>query len=283
MGLFGDDGSDAAKEANQRNRDLYNKLLPPKFQQYTPEQLKNVSANYQTINQDPLIKSAQESALAKMSGLADNGLTAADQANFQQARNIGSQQAASGNAAALQNAAARGVGGSGLEFAMREMANQGASQNAQNAGLQQASDSARQKAMYQQAYGQQLSGYANQQNNLAAQNTGIVNQFNAMNTNNQNDANRENTRNNNQAYQYNQGNQQRDYQNQLQKAGGIAGTNNEDARIAADRAAAQQGQVKAIGGLIGAGAGAYLGAGTKTGAAAGAGMGAGFGQLLGGL
>jgi len=273
-----DSGIDAAIAANRKNASLYSNLATPQFKDFTPEQMKNITANYSTINEDPLIKSAQMSALAKMSGLADTGLTDADMAGYQQARDIGNQAQASGQAAALQNAQARGVGGSGLEFAMREMANQGAASKAQNAGLQQAADAARQKALYQQAYGSQLSGMANQENNLAGQNAGIINQFNAMNTNNQNATNRANVQANNQAFQYNQGQQQQNFQNQMSKANAIAGVNNQAGQIGAAQDAINKGKQGAIGGLIGAGIG-YYGTGTADGAKTGAGI----GQMVGGF
>jgi hypothetical protein len=66
------------------------------------------------------------------------GLSAEDQLNFEKARSLGAQQSQQGAQAALQNAAARGVGGSGLEFGMREQANQEAANRAQTAGLEQA-------------------------------------------------------------------------------------------------------------------------------------------------
>ena len=89
LDLFGNtNGFDAANAANAANKQLYGNIQAPIFQNYTPEQLSNITANYQTVQQNPLLQSAQLSALAKMSGLADTGLTAADQAGYQQARDI---------------------------------------------------------------------------------------------------------------------------------------------------------------------------------------------------
>lgn len=75
------------------------------------------------ITLDPKLKSAQMEALASLQEIGDSGLTATDKADFariqsdEQARERGAREAI------LQNAEARGMGGSGLEI-MSQLKNQ---------------------------------------------------------------------------------------------------------------------------------------------------------------
>lgn len=288
MGLLdifggGDSGFGDARDAVAKNRALYDAIKDPQYQQYAPDLYTNKSADYTLQQDNPLLKSAQMAALAKMSGLADSGLSDVDQAGFEKARSVAGQVQKQGQAAALQNAQSRGVGGSGMEFAMREMANQDAATRAQDAGLSQAAESARQRALYSQAYGQQLAGVRNQDASTAANNTGIINQFNMANTQAQNRTNNANVDQRNNAFQYNEGLKDRTFQNQMTRANGQASANNQLAQIGAAEADQKRARSRALMGLAGAGLGAAAGMGTPVGAAGGAQAGAGIGQLVGGV
>jgi hypothetical protein len=68
------------------------------------------------------------------------------------------------------------------------MANQAAADRAQQAGLQQAADTARQRALYAQAYGNELGNVRGQDLGVESANKGIINMFNQMNTQNRNQA-----------------------------------------------------------------------------------------------
>src|SRR4051812_36244203 len=194
-GLF-DNTDEQAMQELEKNKALYGGLAPPDLAHlegipnlynyvgdYSPD-----AAQYQTISDDPRLKSYQMDNLAKLAGLADTGLSDADQLGYLKAKAAGHQLAKSGNDAAIQNAQARGVAGGGLEFALREMANQDGANRAQEAGLQQAADSARQRALYQQAYGNELSQVRGQDFSNNAANANIINQFNQMNTQARNQA-----------------------------------------------------------------------------------------------
>lgn len=218
---------DNAKRNNERNRQLYENVALPTYQDYVPE-----SYNYETIKEDPNLRSAQMAALAKMSGLAESGLSAEDEAAFTKARQQAGQIQKAGNDAAIANANARGVGGSGMEFAMREMANQHGAQNAQNAGMDQAATSARQRALYNQSYMQGLGNQRGQDYQVNQANTGIVNRFNEANTNNKNNA-----------FQYNQGLKDKTYNNQMRRADSMAGINNNDSQIQYERNAYDHGRL----------------------------------------
>ncbi len=230
------------------NRQLYDGVQTPNltWNTYAPEAIAPRSAQGQTVQDDSLAKSAQMSALSRMGDLANTGLSAVDQQGFQNARDMGNQMANSGSQAAMQNAQARGIGGSGMEFANREIANQQGAQRAQQAGLQQSADSARQRALYNQAYEQGMGNFRNQNNNVNAQNAGILNQFNMANTQAANGAQAMNAMNNNQAQLQNtQGRNQvaqGNFNNQMGLAAGKAGANTGLAQGQAAQDAANQAQ-----------------------------------------
>jgi hypothetical protein len=277
MGLFGGDdmkGIRAAEGANFANREMFNKIKEPTYEQYNPELYGMDSANYQLNEDDPVAKSAQMSALAKMAGLADTGLSPEDEAGYFKARQIGTQMAHAGTESALQNAQARGVAGGGMEFAMREMANQAGAQKAQEAALQQASDAARQKALYNQAYLTGTSQMRDQDYRTNAANTNIVNQFNQANTSARNQTANSNVDLRNNAFQYNQGLKDKDFSNQMTKANSMAGINNRAGEIGAAEAEAEQKKRAALGSAVGAIGGGIMGG------PAGASMGAGIGGAM---
>jgi len=245
--IFGGDDSGSKVAAEMaKNRALLDQIEVPtlNWQDYAPESLGTESANYEQVSEDPLIRSAQMSALSKMAGLADRGLSEEDAAGFQKARAQGAQMSRAGTEAALANAQARGVGGSGLEFAMREMANQQGAERASSAGLDQAANAARQRAMYNQAYAQQLSGVRGQDANMNQANADIINRFNMQNTQNRNNVNQQNVQNRNQAQQMNnQGRldmSQRNFDNRMAKATGQMNVNKDMANVYANQGAANQ-------------------------------------------
>lgn len=264
--LFGDDGGEGAvKDALARARAQYEGIALPDLQwkDYAPELYQTESANYQTAQEDPIVRSAQMQALSKMSNLADQGLSAEDAASFAKARQQGSQMARAGTEAALANAQARGVGGSGLEFAMREIANQQGAQAAQNAGMDQAAASARQRALYNQQYAQGLAQMRGQDQSANQYNTDVINKFNAANTQTRNATNMANVDQRNQAQQYNQAGRnqtmQNNFNNQITRAGGVAGGYRDQANADAAAGAARAAERNQLIG-IGAGAlGAYYG------------------------
>lgn len=249
----------------RETKDLYNRIALPDdvWKDISPEALMNENAEFELMREDPATRNMQMQALARMAGLSEQGLSDVDQAGFYNAQQMGNQMARSGREAAMLDAQRRGAGGSGMEFALREIANQGGAQRAQEAAMQQAAESAKQRAMYNQAFLQgsgQVRGqdFANQ-----AANTNIINQFNQANTQSRNQANQYNVGNRNDAARYNQEgkinlNQQR-FNNEMGKAGGIAGANSQIAQAGAAQDAARQGRINqlvGIGGMVGAG---YIG------------------------
>lgn len=251
----GNSGFNSATDALNKNRGILDAIKTPTYDQFNPNLYQNTAANYQQISDDPVVRSAQMQALSKMAGLADTGLSDADQAGFMKAADEGRQVAQGADQAAMQNAAARGVGGSGLEFAMREAGSQGGAQRAQSAAMDTAANAARQRALYQQAYGDQLAGVRGQDYQQNAANTGIINQFNMANTQSKNATQNANADLQNNAFQYNQGLKDKDFGNQMTKATGQMGINQQQADIGMAQADANKRNGQAVGGLLGTGLG----------------------------
>jgi hypothetical protein len=234
MGFFGtgnDDGFNSAIRANEENRNLYSQIDLPEYDEYVPGLYDAESYNHQLVAEDPMLKSKQMGNLNRLEQLANQGLSAEDEAGFAQARDIGAQQARSGTQAALANAEARGVAGGGLEFAMREMANQGGAQRSQAAGLEQAAAGARQRALQAQAYQSALGQNRDQDYRANSANTNIVNDFNSKNTQQRNSIGNANVDQKNSAFQYNQGLKDKKYSNQIGQADRIAGMNDRRGQI----------------------------------------------------
>lgn len=272
-GLF-DDSDDKAREQLEKNRELYEGIDLPNidWSNFTPEQFRS-SGEYapemvqaQQLSEDPAVKSAQLSALMKMAGLSETGLSAVDEAGFNKARQLGQQVAKSASDAAIQNAEARGVAGGGLEFAMREIGNQGGAERSQQAALDQAAEAAKQRALYTQAYSQGLGNMRDQDYRTAANNNELINRFNQLNTTNRNQAQQynlnasqnvmnANVQGRNQAQQYNlegrRGAAQQGYDNQLKRASGIAGGNTDMAKSYYAEGAANQANRNALTGAAG--------------------------------
>lgn len=281
MGLFdglfggGDGGFDEANENIRRNRALLDKIELPDYEEFNPLLQNYESAQFQTLSEDPVIRSQQLSILNKMAGLSETGLSDVDAQGFQNARDLGNQEARAGTENAISSAQMRGVGGSGLEFAMREAANQGGAQRALNAGLGQAAESAKGRAAYLKAFGDATGSMRDQDYKTQATNTGIINQFNMANSQGRNNANASNVDNKNSAFQYNQGLKDKNFNNQMAKVTGQMNLNNQQSDIAMAEAEQKRRRNAALTGAIGAGIGGAVGGGA--GAQVGYGVGSGLG------
>jgi hypothetical protein len=278
FGIFGGGDSGFGDERNRLYRLMsqYKDVKDPElkdlsFEKYNPE-----TANYSLNKGDAESRNLQLQALQRLSGLAESGLSDADQAAFAKAKSQGAQIARQGTEAAIANAQARGVGGGGMEFAMREMANQGGAQRANEAALEQAGQAARQRAMYQQAYGNALSGFRGQNEQQEANNTDIINRFNQMNTQGRNQAQMQNINQRQDVARYGNDMSQRRYDNRM---GSIDRQTGVEKQMNSVSAAEEARRRKQQGNLIGA-AGAI--AGGIYGGPAGAGAGYTIGSSLGG-
>lgn len=250
----------------------------------TPEQAQTVLQDQSSLgsySNDPRLRQALLAALSQLQDIGSSGgLTDQDRAALlEQQMSTGAQERGS-REAILQNMAARGLSGSGNELNAQL-------QNAQNSATRgalegsQVAAMARQRALDALLGGGQMAGQMQAQdfgqaaakaqaqdtiNRFNAANSMQTNQFNVGNMNQAmaaNLANRQNIANQNvgianQQQMFNKQLPQLNFQNQLQKAGGIAGTNQNLANLYNQ----QGGQVmNLIGNIVGAGGtalGGYL-------------------------
>jgi len=140
----------------------------------------------------PAILSAQNMALTKMQQIADQGgLTAQDRAALAQIQDQQATASRGAQEAITQDAARRGVGGSGVELAQRLLANQAAATRGANAGLQVAADAEKRRMDAINNSATLSSNMRNQSFNEDAQKAqaqDAINRYNnmAVNTNNAN-------------------------------------------------------------------------------------------------
>lgn len=245
--------------------------------QMTPEQAQTILADpsqMSSITLDPRLKQAQMEALSSLQDIGQNkGLTDMDRAQLSQIQGQEQTAARGAREAILQNAAQRGVGGSGMEL-LAQLQNAQDSATRQSARDTSVAGMAQQRALQALQGAGQLGGQIGQQEfgqqaQIAAANDAI-NQFNAANRNKTNmfnvqnaneaqkynlqkelDVNKLNTDIKNQQAQANAGAIQQATQNQLAKAGGLAGASN---NIAQADMARGQANTNMFGSILGAGA-----------------------------
>lgn len=221
------------------------------------------------INVDPRLRDAQMSALQSLKEQGQTGLTATDRLALNQILNQSAQQSNSANQAVLQNMAAKGMAGSGATLAAQLANNQNSANNAQQRALQ-VSSQAQQNALNATAQSGQLGSQMEGQQYGEAANTAnaqdAINRFNAANSqqimgqntyarNSAQQANLSNAQNiansnvglQNQQQFYNKGLYQQQFNNNMSKAGAMAGANDNMAGYYGNQAAATRGMWTGIG------------------------------------
>lgn len=232
------------------------------------------------IRTDPRFKDAQLGALSSLEEIGQGGMTLQDKADMSRIQSEEDTAARGKREAILNNAQARGIGGSGLEL-MSQMQNQQDSATRKSQRDMDVAAMSKQRALEALIKGGELGGQMqaqdfNQQAQAAGANDAIA-KFNAQNKQNVNltnvatrnaaqEANLNNKQNianqnvglANQQQQHNKGLIQQNYENELKKRGGRAGIAQGNAQAAGNdsqnRANANN---QLIGGLIGAGASIY--------------------------
>lgn len=218
--------------SNKRN---WQELNPPETQYdtYNPKEFQ-----YSLVDENPAVQNKQMALLERLAGLSDTGYSQADEASLMQGQEMAAQQARGQREALMQDAARRGMSGSGMQFAMAEQANQGAQQQAHSDMLQRLQDQAKMKALYNQAYGQQLGSVREQNLKPQMYNTDLINKFNQMNTQSQNEGQQYNIQN-----KYNAA--QDAYKNKIARLSGLTGVGSQVGDFyKAQSAARQQGRDK---------------------------------------
>lgn len=200
------------------------------------------------IQADPRLVNAQMAALQQLTQTGQMGMTPAEQAALHDAQRQASAMAQAKQAQILDNAARTGMGGSGASLAAQLLnAQSGADRASQNSNqiAQQAQQQALQAITQSgnlagqinaQQFGQQsdiakAKDYINQFNTQNAQNVQQRNIANAnaaalRNLNNKQNIGQQNTQLANQQQQANKGLYQQQFNNQMARAGGMAGQYN---------------------------------------------------------
>lgn len=249
----------------------------------TPEQAQAELAGrseMDNIQTDPRFKESQFEALNALQDIGDGGLTAADEAALQKIQTQENTQARGQREAIIQNAAQRGMGGSGLEL-MAQLQNQQDSATRASQRDMDIAGQSQERALQALIQGGQLGGQMqaqdfNQQAQVAGANDAIAkfnaankqqvgmanvaanNAAQAANLQNKQSVMNQNVQTRNQQEQYNKELQQRQYDNEIKKRSGQAGIAQNNAQAAGQNS---QNQANAnnqmIGSIIGAGASIY--------------------------
>jgi len=237
---------------------------------------------YGNISLDPATRAAQIAALSQYTNIANaGGLDPAAKLALQQTIDAANTQAAGARGALQTQAQAMGQGGGDFALTQEAIANQGASNTAATQGLETAAmaEANREAALNQMANiggGVNASDYAQAQAKAAAQN-----QINATNQAATNAANTGNVANQIQTGEYNVGNAQnvnaantaakqgqvyynaalpqQQFNNELAKAGGIAGVSANQANLAQNATNAGLGFAGSLLGAAGTIGGAAMG------------------------
>lgn len=184
--LFGDALSSGDKAEAER---LRGQIL----EQYGPEALQQAikdaqvgKTEFENYQADPQAMAAQRLALQRLQeDAATTGLTAPERAELGQAMDETAQYERGQRGAILQDAQARGVGGSGLELAQQLLSQQGGATRAAAFGRDAAAAAAKRRALAGMQLGQfggQLRGQGFEEFGSKARAQDAINQFNAANT-----------------------------------------------------------------------------------------------------
>jgi len=231
------------------------------------------------VQVDPRLRQNQMTALQAIADKSQTGLSQADLAAFELARRNSNQAEQSRQQGILQNLAQRGQGGSGAEIALRAMSSQEAAdrqalQDLDMAGRQEQARLGALEAMSQMSGNLRSQDYG-EQSNLAAARDAMA-KYNVMNKQdigqrnvaNQNLAQQQNLGNRqriseqnvglrNQQQQFNKGLNQQQFQNELSRAGGIAGGQSNLANMYGQQASNTQAGYGQIGNAVGTGLSAF--------------------------
>jgi len=314
MGLF-DSSDSGAQDYLKQALAAYQQATVPQVSQMTvgnlpqetvqgivnPDQIQvaaQAPSAYNNISLDPTTRAAQMAALSQYTDIANaGGLDANAKLALQQAVDAANVQSRGAQGAIQREAQAMGQGGGDFALTQRALAAQEASNTAATQGMQAAAmaEANRQAALSQMA---NIGGTMNAADySQAAQKAGAQNQINAMNQAYQNAANTGNVANQIGTQQFNVGNAQgvntrntaagqgqvyynaglpqQQFNNELAKAGGIAGVSMNQANAAQNAQNANLGFTGSLLGTAGTIGGAYLGG--PAGAVAGSQIAKGFG------
>lgn len=276
--LFGGAGSDKADKLRAQALEAFTSIQTPQLKdlqiqldkyvqagRMTPEQAEAQmlgSSAFNDIVTDPSFVGAQKQALQQMQNVAtEGGLTAIDKAKLNDITIQQNQQNKSQNAATMQQAQQRGMGGSDINTVNQLINEQGAADRASNAGLNVAAQAQARALQAMQAAGQQGGAMQAQQYGEQAEKAKAANAIDVFNKQTLNQTNLYNTQSANEAQaanlaetqrvsdanvgagnanlKYNAQQNQAVFDNAMAKAGGVANVAQKSAD-AADAASAAE-------------------------------------------
>jgi hypothetical protein len=183
------------------------KIQLPQFssERYSPQQLElsgyetPEEINAKLIQIDPSYRAKQFQSIENLKDLGEGYGASRMAADMRQAEMQANQLAQGREQAALMNAQARGVGGSGLEFALGQQGSQEAANRAMLGGMNAAQAAALNRLQTGQGYLQGITNLRQQDTDLESRNADAINKYNAMNVVARNAARQSNIDNRNKA------------------------------------------------------------------------------------
>jgi hypothetical protein len=164
-------------------------IISPIEMSYTPEELQYIAGSdplmydipqdvkAQMVSDSPEARAIQLAALKNIQTRAKEGLTAEDQQQYLQASRRAGEMARGREGAIMESLQARGMGGSGIEAAMRQMASQGAAQDLSSVEAERATAQAKARALAELQSMQGASQLRGQDIGLSETNADIINRF----------------------------------------------------------------------------------------------------------
>jgi len=153
-----------------------------------PEEVKG-----QTISEDPQLRETELRALQGLKGRAEEGMTAADTADWMRKRDQVATEARGQEEAIINSMRSRGMGGGGTEYALRSGAGQNAIDRLAENEAAKASSNAELRALAELKGGQMAGEMRGEDFNVGNANADILNKFALENSRTRQEAQKANT------------------------------------------------------------------------------------------
>lgn len=183
MGLFSYLSERSAQDQAKQNSDqamrYFNDLPEYQYLEGSAPMLEGLPEDVQAqlVQEDPALRATEMAALQEMQELAKNGMSSEDAYNYMTAASRTGQEARGREEAIIDEMQRKGMGGSGLEYALRTQAGQGATDRfAENQALQ-AAKTAEMQALANAQQASMAGDIRGQDYNANAGNTDILNRF----------------------------------------------------------------------------------------------------------
>jgi len=182
----------ALEDANRRSDEAmkyYNDLPEYEYIQAPEAILEGLPPELQAqiIKEDPTLRSTEMAALQNMQELADKGMSAQDAYNYMQSQQRTGQESRGQQEAIINEMLRKGMGGSGIEYALRTQAAQNAVDRFSQEQAAQAAKNAEMRALANLQQGEMAGNLRGQDYTVNSTNANILNQFAQDNARNRQD------------------------------------------------------------------------------------------------